>query len=317
MRRRRPLRILTWHVHGNYLYYLTQVPHTFLVPVDAARSPGYAGRAGTLPWADTVVEVPVEQLATTSFDCILFQSASAYLEDQFRLLTEAQRRLPRIYLEHDPPQRHPTDTVHPVDDPTTLLVHVTGFNALMWDNGRTPTRVIDHGVLVPAGLHYIGELARGVAVVNHLARRGRRLGADVVETVRAQVPFDLFGMDSERSGGLGELPNLELPARLAHYRFYFHPIRWTSLGLAALEAMTIGLPLVGLATTELVTVIRNGENGYIDTDPARLVEVMRHLLEDRGEAARLGAAARRVALERFGIDRFVADWLAVFDEVTQ
>ena len=23
------LRILTWHVHGNYLYYLTQVPHEF------------------------------------------------------------------------------------------------------------------------------------------------------------------------------------------------------------------------------------------------------------------------------------------------
>lgn len=25
------LRILTWHVHGNYLYYLSQVPHQFYV----------------------------------------------------------------------------------------------------------------------------------------------------------------------------------------------------------------------------------------------------------------------------------------------
>jgi len=24
---KRPLRVLTWHVHGNYLYALTQVPH--------------------------------------------------------------------------------------------------------------------------------------------------------------------------------------------------------------------------------------------------------------------------------------------------
>ncbi|RPJ39612.1 MAG: glycosyltransferase family 1 protein, partial [Chloroflexi bacterium] len=26
-------RVLTWHVHGNYLYYLTQAPHDFFLPV--------------------------------------------------------------------------------------------------------------------------------------------------------------------------------------------------------------------------------------------------------------------------------------------
>lgn len=312
-----PLRVLTWHVHGNYLYYLTQVPHTFILPVDAARSPGYSGRSGTLPWGDNVQEVPVEALKDTAFDCILFQSASAYLDDQHRLLSEAQRRLPRIYLEHDPPQRHPTDTAHPVDDPSMLLVHVTAFNALMWDNGRTPVRVVEHGVMVPEGLRYRGDIERGIAVVNNLARRGRRLGADVFEAARAQVPLDLVGMDSVRSGGLGEIANLDLPGHLARYRFYFHPIRWTSLGLAAIEAMTVGVPLVGLATTELVSVIRNGENGCIDTDPRRLVEAMRRLLDNRGEAMRIGAAGRQTALERFNIERFVADWLAVFAEVAR
>lgn len=309
------LRILTWHVHGNYLYYLSQVPHTFLLPVDRARSPGYAGRSGTLPWGSNVVEVPVEELDRAAFDCILFQSEGPYLQDQYRLLTEAQRRLPRIYLEHDPPRLHPTDTPHAVDDPNMLLVHVTAFNALMWNSGRTPTRVIEHGVMVPPEARYRGDLARGIAVVNHLAWRGRRLGADVFEAARAQIPLDLAGMESELSGGLGEIPNLALPARLVPYRFYFHPIRWTSLGLAALEAMSVGLPLVGLATTELASVIHSGRNGIIDTDPARLVEAMRHLLEDRGHAALLGAAGRRTALERFGIDRFVADWSATFREV--
>jgi hypothetical protein len=43
---------------------------------------------------------------------------------------------------------------------------------------------------------------------------------------------------------------------------------------------------------------------------------MKHLLDDRVDAARLGAAARRTALERFNIHRFVADWLAAFHEVT-
>jgi glycosyltransferase involved in cell wall biosynthesis len=95
---------------------------------------------------------------------------------------------------------------------------------------------------------------------------------------------------------------------MAAHRFFFNPIRYTSLGLAVIEAMLVGLPIVGLATTELVTVIRNGENGFIDTRLERLVEAMRRLLADPREAGRLGEAARATALERFGIERFVADW---------
>lgn len=314
---RRELRILTWHVHGNYLYYLTQVPHTFYVLADAARSPGYGGRAGHLPWGDNVVELPVEAARDTAFDCILFQSRKAWEEDQYRLLTEAQRRLPRIYIEHDPPQQHPTDSRHPVDDPGVLLVHVTHFNRLMWDSGFTPTRVIEHGVLIDPAVNYDGRLARGIAVINNMRRRGRRLGADVFDEMRQRVPLDLVGMDWQNSGGLGEIRNPELPAFLARYRFYFHPVRWTSLGLSLVEAMTVGLPVVGLATTELATVVRDGESGFIDTDVERLAACMQRLLDEPETARQLGAQARRVARERFGIGRFVDDWLQAFDAATR
>ena len=56
------LRILTWHVHGNYLYYLTQVPHDFWLVTDEARSPQHAGRSGSQPWGDNVHEARVEAL---------------------------------------------------------------------------------------------------------------------------------------------------------------------------------------------------------------------------------------------------------------
>lgn len=311
------LRILTWHVHGNYLYYLTHVPHLFYVLTDAARSPGYAGRAGRLPWGDNVIEVPLDEVRRMEFDCVLYQSQQGWTEDRHTLLSEEQRRLPRIYLEHDPPRAHPSDTRHPVDDPGTLLVHVTHFNHLMWDNGHTPARVVEHGVRLPDGIRYDGRLARGIAVVNHLEKRGRRLGADILRMARAHVPIDLVGMDSQRSGGLGEIANLELPSFMAQYRFYFHPVRWTSLGLALIEAMMSGLPVVGLATTELATVIRNGESGYIDSSPERLIGHMRRLVASPDEAAALGAEARREALQRFNIYRFVADWMEVFRDVTQ
>lgn len=312
----RPLNILTWHVHGNYLYYLSQVPHRFYVLTDEARTSGYTGLGGNLPWGDNIVELPATEVRNTQIDCILFQSLQAWRTDQYLILSKEQQRLPRIYLEHDTPQRHPTNTEHPVDDPNVLLVHVTHFNRMMWDNGATPTRVVDHGVIVPSTVRYDGSLERGISVINNLARRGRRLGRDIFETARKEVPLDLVGMAADECGGLGEIPNPELPAFMARYRFYFHPVRWTSLGLSLIEAMMVGLPIVGLASTELSTVIRNGESGYIETDPERLIEHMRRLLQDRDEARQLGLGAQRTAFERFNIARFVKDWSAIFAEVT-
>jgi glycosyltransferase involved in cell wall biosynthesis len=312
----RRLRILTWHVHGNYLYYLTRVPHDWYLVTDDARTQGHSGRSGTLPWGENVHEAHVGAIARMQFDAVLFQSKAAYLEEQFNLLTAAQQRLPRVYLEHDPPQEHPTNTRHWVNDRDVLLVHVTPFNALMWDCGDTPTQVIEHGVRLLRPARYSGELESGIVVVNNIAARGRRLGADVHAQVAAAVPLVLVGMGAELAGGLGEVPNHELPGFMARHRYFFNPIRYTSLGLALVEAMMVGLPVVGLATTELATVIRNGDNGFVDTRIDRLVDAMQVLRRDRAYAQRLGEAARRTAEERFSIDRFIGDWMGALQRVT-
>jgi glycosyltransferase involved in cell wall biosynthesis len=311
----RRLRVLTWHVHGSYLYYLTQGPHDFYLPVKPGRPEGYGGRNGNFDWGDNVHEVPSDELQRMQFDVVLFQSQRNFTVDQFEVLSPAQRQLPRVYLEHDPPRESPTDTCHTVDDPDVLLVHVTPFNALMWDSGRTPTWVIDHGVMVSERHRYTGELERGVVVVNNLARRGRRLGHDVFERARGEVPLDLAGMGSRELGGMGDLPLATLHGHLGRYRFFFNPIRYTSMGLAVCEAMMIGLPILGLATTEMSAAIQNGINGFVDTDVNRLVAHMRRLLSDPDEARALGEGARRTATERFGIRRFAADWSDVFEQV--
>lgn len=306
--RGRQLRILTWHVHGNYLYYLSQVPHELYVPVKTGRPEGYGGRCGTLPWPDNLHEVPADEVQHLALDCVLFQSRKNYEVDQYEILSEAQRQLPQIYLEHDPPRQSPTDTRHPAADANLLLVHVTDFNNLMWDNGSTPTRVIDHGVLVPEGVRYTGELDRGLVVVNGLATRGRRLGLDVFLQARQRVLLDLVGMGSEQLGGLGEVPHEQLPTFQTRYRFFFNPIRYTSLGLAVCEAMMLGMPVLGLATTEMVTVVENGQTGYVDTNLDRLIERMQELLAEPGKARRMGESARCYAEKRFNIERFVHDW---------
>jgi glycosyltransferase involved in cell wall biosynthesis len=309
----RRLKILTWHTHGAYLYYLTQVPHDFYVLSKPGRPPGYGGRAGDIPWGDNVHDLPVRELNRQALDCVLFQDDVQYMREQHELLTEGQRSLPKIYLEHDPPRAHPTDTLHPVQDPNALLVHVTPFNALMWDNGVTPVRVVEHGVTQSA-VRWTGELERGLTIVNHMASRGRRLGWDLFQDACRHVPLELIGMGEEARE---EVPHPLLPRFAARYRFLFHPVRYTSLALAAIEAMMLGMPVVALATTEMSTVLRTGENGIVDTDPAALLDGMRALLADPVYARSLGEKARATARARFGIDRFVADWIRVLAEATQ
>jgi glycosyltransferase involved in cell wall biosynthesis len=110
-------------------------------------------------------------------------------------------------------------------------------------------------------------------------------------------------------GGLGEIPNKQVAGFMARYRFFFTPTRYASLSLALVEAMMAGVPIVGVAATELPVLITNGVNGYVDTHRGHILQCMRQLLDDRELAARWGRQAQRTARLRFGIGRFVDDWL--------
>jgi len=312
----RRLRILTWNVDSAYLRYLAQVDHEFYLPTRSGRPVGYAGLAGRSDWSGNVNEVPAEAVPSLTLDCVLYQAAQQYQSDRFQLLSAQQQRLPAIFLEHQPPQAHPTDTQHVVDDPQMLLVHVTDFNELMWNNGRTPTIVIPHGVSVPADVHYSGQLSRGLCMLDNPAQHSRSQGADVFQQAAGQVFLDLVGRGSEALAGSGEVPPEQWPAHAARYRFLFSPVRYGTPSLAVCEAMMVGLPVVGLATTQLAAEIVNGVSGYLDTDVDRLVTRMQELIDDAQLAQQLSYGVRRRALERFSLGRFVRQWNEALHLVT-
>lgn len=313
------IKVLTWHIHGSYLYYLTQANCEFFIPFKKNNESGYIPLGKNFSWGKNVHQIPADTIKNINLDLILFQSNYSqhkiYLEDQYQLLSESQKNLPKIYIEHDPPRQHPTDNKHIVNDPNILLVHVTNFNNIMWDNGPTPTKVIEHGVIEPKNIIYKGDLPRGIVVINNLNQRGRRLGLDIFEKARKYVPLDIIGMDSEKLEGLGEISHKKLPEFISHYRFLFNPIRCTSLGLSVCEAMIIGMPIVGLATTEMVTTIENDFSGYINTNVDTLIEKMQILLKKPKKAAKLGRNAKKYASARFNIKRFTKDWENTFIEM--
>ncbi len=310
------LNILIWHIHGSYLTAITQTEHNWYVPIKPDRSEGYVGRGVDSTMPAYVREVPAEAVRNLDLDLIIFQTPKNYQEDQFEILTEAQRRLPKIYLEHNAPEPHPVHSRHPVDDPNILVVHVTHFNRLMWDCNQSPTAVIEHSVAIDPNVQYTGQIAQGITVLNEFERRGRMVGFDLFQRARQAVPLTTVGMRSGDIGGIGEIHYRYLHRRVAEYRFLFSPMRYTSLPLAVVEALTIGMPVVALATTELPTVIENGVHGYISNDIETLIEHMRVLLSHPEEAKRLGNQAKQLARDRFGMERFVRDWNKTFAQVT-
>ncbi|MCE7062162.1 glycosyltransferase family 4 protein [Dyadobacter sp. CY343] len=313
----RRLRIFTWHIHGSYLFYLSQGDYDIFIPIKNEKTEGYYGRGETFPFGANVIEVPAAEVRNMQFDCILFQSERNFLIDQHEILSDSQKTLPRVYVEHNTPEKHPTNTRHVLDDPAVTLVHVTHFNKLMWDSaGIQRVKVIEHGVCIPP-VNYQGDIPRGIVVINHIEQRGRITGWDVFDEVRKHVPLDLIGMGTSGSGGLGEVLNPQLPEFISHYRFFFNPIRYTSFGLAVCEAMMTGMPVVALATTEYVTVIENGRSGFIDTNIEKLIENMNTLIADPFLAQKMGQQAKQVALEKFDIRRFASDWETVFRETIQ
>jgi L-malate glycosyltransferase len=104
---------------------------------------------------------------------------------------------------------------------------------------------------------------------------------------------------------------------LACADLFLLPSASESFGLVALEAMAAGVPVIASDTGGLPEVVEQGETGYlapvgdVDAMAARAIEI----LKDEADWARLSAAARARAVERFGVDRVVPLYEQFYERV--
>jgi hypothetical protein len=317
------VRVLLWHVHGAWTTAFVHGGHQYLVPTLPERGASGRGRARTYTWPRSAVEITPEQAAHAEVDVVVLQRPEELhgLAERWLGGRRPGRDLPAVYLEHNAPQGRIAGMRHPAADrPDLHLVHVTHFNHLFWDAGTTPTRVIEHGIVDP-GERWSGTVERAAVVINEPSRRGRVTGTDLLGRLSAAVPIDLFGIGTEQVGdgdrvrAHGDLPHdRRLLDELARRRLYLHPVRWTSLGLSLLEAMHLGMPVVGLATTEVVEAVPP-EAGVLSTRVDTLAEAAAELLRDPERARVMGKAARAAAQARYGLPRFLRDWDQLLEEV--
>nr|QLK00292.1 glycosyltransferase [Micromonospora carbonacea] len=318
------MNVLVWHVHGSWTTSFVHGRHRYLVPVTPDRGPYGLGRARTYPWPDNAVEITPHELRRAHVDVVVLQRP-----EEFDLACEwlgrrVGRDVPAIYVEHNTPKGDVPNTRHPMADRDDLLLtHVTGFNELFWDNGATRTAVVEHGVVAP-GVEWTGELDRLAVVINEPVRRWRVTGTDLLPRFAELAPLDVFGMGvtgladrlglpADRVASHDDVPQERMHAELGRRRAYLHLCRWTSLGLSLIEAMTIGMPVVALATTEAVVAVPP-EAGALSTRVDDLLGAARRFLDDPEAAGQAGAAARKAARDRYGLERFLADWDRLLEE---
>jgi L-malate glycosyltransferase len=173
-----------------------------------------------------------------------------------------------------------------------IVVHVSNFRPVkrVADVVETFARL---RALRPARLRLVGDGPDRASV----AARAAALG------LAADVEF------------LGE--RVDLPAVLREADLFLLPSETESFGLAALEAMACGVPVVASAVGGLPEVIPDGEVGALCPlgDVAAMAAAAGRILGDAELHRRFSRAARRLAESRYRIEPAVDRYLAIYRRV--
>jgi glycosyltransferase involved in cell wall biosynthesis len=212
------------------------------------------------------------------------------------------------------------------------LVHAGGGRTVVIHNGvdvsavrraadrRVPLDLPD-GILVGAGGAHVPQKNLGTLVDAMALLDDDRPGAHLLLTGdgprRAALEARVRdrGVD-DRVTFTGYLPErTAVHALLARLDLYAMPSRHEGFGVAAVEAMAAGLPVVAGDIPPLREVV--GEAGVFvpPRDSAALADVLGDLLEDDDRRAQLAAAATERA-DDFPMERTVRRYLEIYAEVT-
>ncbi len=120
-------------------------------------------------------------------------------------------------------------------------------------------------------------------------------------------------------GGIVAMPGWsdDIRAVLSSLTLFVSAARSEPFGLAIVEAMAAGLPVVAAASEGALEIIEDGVSGKLVPvgDPEALAQAINDLLDDPVECSRLGRNALLAARQRYSLARMASDTERVYREV--
>lgn len=318
-----PYNILTFPTHEAFQSNWSSMPHTFYL-YQAKGIKTWNNKYRQLPKNHILLNGSEQQvMLDMKLDMVLSQNKFG----QFQVAEQIARalNLPLISLEHTlpPPQwnsKH-LDVMKEMKGAINVFISDYSVNQWKFDHSDSSTRIVEHAIdsdlFSPCFDNSKQHGQNGViGVVNDYINRQWCCNFELFKrlVIDRNLPYKLLGDTPGLSVGAKDVKEL-----ISHYHngtVYFNTSTVSPIPTALLEAMSCGLPCVSTATCQIPDIINDGINGFCSNDEDYLYEKLRWCLDNPVEAiSTVGVKARETIVKRFSVEKHVASWMQIFDEI--
>jgi len=223
-------------------------------------------------------------------------AVSKYLADETKDVFKIEKDIRVIHNFYDPTRFKPSSEICQrsefAKEDEFLLMHVSNFRPV-----KRTLDVIDIfdkvAAKLPAKLLLIGEGPDTILARRQITKKG----------LINKVIF------------LGNQNRVEAVLRCAD--LFLMPSEEESFGLAALEALACGVPVIGTSGTGLSEVIDDGQDGYLLPvgDTGAMAQMAFELLNDKNELLKFKNNAANLAYKKFAAEKIVSQYENYYEEI--
>jgi glycosyltransferase involved in cell wall biosynthesis len=350
------LRVLTYRWHCGHQFELWKLPHDFTLARGlTAMCDRWDYRARPLP--ENARFLDLAKVRWSDFDaCILHfdenslapEKSNGCLAPDWGALFQHLRKeakLPLVAVCHGTPQfkgqydhelKRPDLKIEIDEAERKRLVEFMG-DALVVSNsheaakewGWKRSKVIWHG-FDPSEYPPARRRKKLLTVAERIKTRPHYRGYYLYEQVMKDVEGDILSPDMPNAV---RVPEPSRHARslaeygqqwfrnyvdlLRDYSIFFNPTLRSPMPRSRGEAMLCGLATVNAKNHDVDMFVANGKDGFFASEPGELNEQLKFLVKDERRARAIGEAGRLKAMQVFHIDRYLAEWQALLDELVK